>query len=516
MAHQRKILWAAFLWFIVCLATPAGAVTPYDDVMVQQAVENLKQENYDEAIALLNEAWQKGARTPEKAFLLAQAHRQLLEYPKARTYLEDALRLKPDFPAAQLLMADTLMALEKPKEALPILKELEAKGHEPAQVAFLMGLANMKEGKPKEALECFRKAEQDPRVAQEAKYQACLALVAQNQLREARKNLEETISINAESQTADFAKRYMVVIDNRLEELRPYHASVSFGFDYDSNVTLQAGGTGAPAQPTGQGDIVYTQAAMLDYTLFTGQPFTIMAQYGYYQNFHRRIPTYDMLSHTLNVVPAYNFTNARIYVPFSYNYVDVQSDKYYTGYLVTPALLYLFTENWGIEVAGRFNRKYYWWPIYYPQDNRDSKNFGGGVGLYYFFKKQKGFVVLRPSFEYDDTTGTNWNCATYRLLFSVLYPVTDKFKINAFIDMYLQPYDHTYFSGQTLDNIPGNPLLPQPKRYDKMFIGGLQLTYELYKGLEFNIHYFYSRDDSNILLYDYHRHIVGCQIGYRY
>jgi len=28
--------------------------------------------------------------------------------------------------------------------------------------------------------------------------------------------------------------------------------------------------------------------------------------------------------------------------------------------------------------------------------------------------------------------------------------------------------------------------------------------------------YYYARDDSNIPLYNYVRHLVGCQLGYRY
>jgi hypothetical protein len=39
---------------------------------MQEAVRNLEQENYDEALALLTQVWQKGTRTPEKAFLLGQ------------------------------------------------------------------------------------------------------------------------------------------------------------------------------------------------------------------------------------------------------------------------------------------------------------------------------------------------------------------------------------------------------------------------------------------------------------
>ena len=162
------------------------AVTPYDDVLVQQAAKNIQQENYDEALAQLTEAWQKGTHTPEKAFLFGQVYRLMLNYPKAKEYLEEALRLKPDFHPAQLMLADTFLAMDQPKEAGPLLQNLQASGFEPGQTAFLMGVAATKEGQYSEALDYFRKAEAEPKVAQEAKFQASLALAALNRVKEAK------------------------------------------------------------------------------------------------------------------------------------------------------------------------------------------------------------------------------------------------------------------------------------------------------------------------------------------
>jgi tetratricopeptide (TPR) repeat protein len=498
-----------------CLSRPGLAVTPYDDVMVQQAVQNIQQENYDEAIAQLTQAWEKGTHTPDKAFLLGQAYRLMLNYPKAKQYLEEALRLKPNFPQAQLMLADTLLALDRPKDALPILEKLENSGYEPGQTAFLLGMVQVKEGKYSEALDYFRKAQEDPKVAQEAAFQASLALAALNRLKEARATMEKVIKLNPETQTADFAQRYMGLLEKRLEEVRPFHIGVSTAFDFDSNVTLQPGSASAASQVSGGGDIVYTQTAVAEYNFLAEKPISVLTQYAYFQNFHPRITSYDMLSHYWAVIPTYNFKAGRFWLPLSFNYADVQSDKYYTGYLVNPTLLYMLNPSVGLEFGARFNRKYYWTPVFLQQDDRSAKNFGGSVGAYYFFKKQTGFLQLRLSYEHDNAGGSNWDTPTYRMLLGVLYPI-NKFKINAFLDMYLQPYEHQFYNGETVGNILGAPLVDQPYRYDKVLIFGLQVSYEIYKGLEFNVHYFVTRDDSNVSLYDYSRHIVGCQLGYRY
>ncbi len=505
---NKPNLMVAAVWLAVFLAgSPALGVSPYDDVLVQQAAKDLQQENYDEALAALTEAWQKGSHTPEKAFLLAQTYRQMLNYPKAKEYLEEALRLKPNLPQAQLMLADTLMALERPKEALPILQSLEASGFEPGQVAYLRGMAEAKEGNYRQALDYFRQAEGDPKVAQEAKFQASLALAAMNRLKEARKTMEEAISINTRSQTADFAQRYMGILEKRAEETKPFRATFTAGFDYDSNVTLQPGGAGAATQVSGQGDVVFTQTATLEYNFHAQGPVSLLTQYSYFQNFHPRIPTFDIMAHYLSAVPTYSYKAGRFWLPFTYNFVDVQSDKYYVGYLVNPNWLHLLSEKFGVEVGARFSRNYYWLPhLSIPQDDRSGKDLGGSLGAYYFFKNQTGFLQARISFDHDDTSGSNWVASNYRLLLGALYPITDKLKAAAFVDLDLQPYDNHFFNGTEFVK----------KRYDKILVTGLTFTYQLPKGFDFNVHYFFTRDNSNTSLYNYSRHIVGCQLGYRY
>jgi len=495
---------------------PSQAITPYDDVLVQQAVQNLKQENYDEALAQLTEAWQKGTHTPEKAFLLGQVCRLMLNYAKAKEWLQEALRVKPDFRPAQLMLADTLLALDRPKDAVPLLKSLEASGFEAGQTAFLQGVAATKERKYSEALDYFRKAQAEPKLAQEAKFQASLALAALNRFKEAKKAMEETIVLNPQTPTADFAKRYMGVISQRVEELRPFHITVSAAFDYDSNVTLAPGGGAAVTTVTGQASAVFSQTALMEYTFLPAGPFSVLTQYTYFQNFHPAVQGYDIMSHVIGLTPTYSFKRGRFWLPFSYTYMDLQSEKYFTGFLVTPTYLHLFTEHVGLELGGRYNRQYYWTPVYFNQDDRSGKAWGGSLGLYYFFKKQKGYLQARAGILRNNTTGNNWDSTSYNLLLSALWPITDKFKYNIFLDLTSQPFDNTFYNGATVGNVQGAPLIPQPKRYDQILMLGMAATYELVKGLEVNIHGYYIRDKSNIYLYNYHRYIAGGQVAYRY
>jgi tetratricopeptide (TPR) repeat protein len=506
-------------WVISLLALgsqPSLAITPYDDVLVQQAAKDIQQENYDEALVQLNEAWKKGTHTPEKAFLFGQVYRLMLNYAKAKEYLQEALRLKPDFRPAQLMLADTLLALNQPKEAKPILQNLLAAGYEPGQTAFLLGVAATKEGQYSEALDYFRKAETDPKVAQEAKFQASLALAALNRVKEAKKAMEESIALNPQSQTADFAKRYMGILSQRADEQRPFRITVSSGFDYDSNVTLSPGGGAEATTVSGKASAVFSQTALLEYTVLPAGPFSLLTQYSYYQNFHPAVTGYDQMTHFVGLTPTYAFKNGRFWLPLSYTFMDLQSDKYYTGYLVTPTYLHQINEKIGLEVGAKYNYQQFWTPLFLSQDNRSGNLWGGNVGMYYFFKKQTGFVQARLGYWNNNTQGSNWDSNSYNLLLSLLWPITDKLKYNMFLDLTHQPFSNTWYNGAVVGNVQGNPLVPQPKRRDQILMFGVQATYELFKGLEAGIHWYFIRDNSNIDLYNYSRHIAGGQLAYRY
>lgn len=506
MSSSKSWITAAVVLSIILASGPTLALNPQDDVLLKQAVGNLEQENYEEALEELTQTWQKGPQTPEKAFYLGLAYRRMLNYPKAREFLEQALKLKPKFPEAESLLADTLMALDKPELAIPYLKDLESIGYQPGPTALLLGTAAFKQKRNSEALDYFRKAQEDPAVAQEAKLQMSLVLAADNRLKEARKTLEEVMAVAPQTETGSFAQRYASLLDRRLKDIRPFRFFASVGFDYDSNVTLQPGDPTAAQQVSGRGDSVYNQTAAMEYSLFPGRPFNLTAGYAYFQNFHRRLTKFDLLSHTWGLVPSYQTENSKLWLPFNYAYSDVENDKYYTAFTVNPTYLYLLTPKVGLEVGTRLARRYYWFPLSIPQDDRSGRMLGGSMGLYYFLKNQEGYLQARASYEHDFTSGSNWSSNSYRLFLMALYPVTPKFKVSTFVDLILQPYNHYFYDGVTYG----------PKRHDKILIYGAQATYDIYKGLEFNVHYYYVRDDSNTAIYDYDRHIVGCQLGYRY
>ena len=503
------VIFLAVLWgWGLAAPLAALALPPATEAQVEQARQELGRENYEEALELLTRAWREGVRTPEAAFLLGRTYRSMLNYQDARWYLQEAVRLKPDYREAQLLLADTLVGLDQPAQAIPVLKELETAGYEPGHTAFILGLAYFKQKNHSQALLYFRKAQQDPNLAQEAKFQEAITLAAQNRLRAAKETMTEAIGLNPQSATAGFAQGYAAALDRRLKDYKRLRFSAFGGFDYDSNVSLQPGDAAGSVPVAGKNDVLWSLTGSLEYNIMRPGPFALWAYYGYYQNFHHKLTDYDLWSNTAGAVPSYTWTRSRLWMPFAFNYSVVGYKPYSTSYALSPTYLYLVTPKIGVEAGLRWSRRDYWYPIFIDQDNRSGNLFGSTLACYYFFKKQEGYLQARFTYERDFTEGSNWDSSSYRVGLALLYPVTPKLRVRATADLVLQPYDNFWFNG--------NPFAINPKRNDNIFIGGVEITHIIYKGLEINAHCYYIRDESNIALYDYDRVITGVQLGYRY
>jgi tetratricopeptide (TPR) repeat protein len=274
------LLFLVSAWSLACPSF-CRSETPSEDLFLQQAAQQLRQENYEEALELLKRSWQKGPHTAEKAFLLGRVNRRLLRYAEAQRFLEEALRLKPDYPEAQLLLADTLIALDKPAQAEPHLRAMQAVGYEPGRTAFLKGMAAYKQRKFSQAAEHFRQAQKDPELAQEAKFQESMALAALDRYREARRTMQEAIRLDPLSQTAALAQGYVQALGLRTPDARRFRFNAAAGFDWDSNVTLQPGDPAAAEVVSGQGDLVYTQLATLEYNFVPRGPWALWGFYSY-------------------------------------------------------------------------------------------------------------------------------------------------------------------------------------------------------------------------------------------
>lgn len=286
---------------------------------------------------------------------------------------------------------------------------------------------------------------------------------------------------------------------------------VSADFDYDFNATQQPNSRTAAVLVPRRGSAVYTQAAKVEYDFFPKDRFDMVARYNFFQNFHPRVSTVDTMMHTWVLSPSYSFGASRstkLWVDCGFNYTDVASDKYYTIFTVTPTLFHRISRSMGAAAEVRLERKYGWLPQLLPQFfDYTSHNVGTSLGYYYFLGDQGGYLQARFSYDHYAARGGNNDASSYRLLFSGEYPFTSQFKVLLYLDMGLWPYENRFQDGTAT---------VYPDRYDKILTFGAIAYYEFAKGWTASMHFYLTRQGSNIALYNYITQILGVQLAYHY
>jgi len=438
---------------------------------------------------------------------LEERIRQIKEEARQRQKKRRTEYLNTHVYPEMLRAVEMLIANNRHDQALPILKKLAEGGFQPAKTALYLGMVAAKQGRYAEALTYFQEAASDSQVAQEAKYQQSLVLAAQGKLRDSRTVLQEVIFLNPQSTLAGLSRGYVTTLDQRLREQQRLRLEIGTGFEYDSNVTLQPDASQSAQFISGKGDLLYFQRAQLEFSLFPAKPYDLLLQYSYYQNFHRRLSAYDLLTHTLGPNFTYTFPNSKLWVPFNFNYTDLQSDKYYTAFNLAPIYLHMVTPQVGLEAGFRFTRSYYWLPIYVQNFDRSGPQVGGSLGGYYFFPHRQGFLQARFGFNREISEGSDYVNSAFRFLMAASYNPIDRLKLGASMELGIQPYDNHWVNGTSLS---------YPKRLDKFLLSRMDVTLGIYQGLEFNTHYYFETYNSNIPLFSYNRHLVGSQLAYRY
>jgi hypothetical protein len=279
------------------------------------------------------------------------------------------------------------------------------------------------------------------------------------------------------------------------------------GWDYNSNPAQKPGGSDGALIP-GHGGAAYSQNAKAALRVNPQGPFDVQGMYEYYQIFNMVRPNslYDSLMHTFTVRPSYLFGSTQLSAPFIFNMTDVDASKYSNSYVLQPTVFHRFNQEWGLEVAMNLARLYVSAPVSIGEYNRSGRAIGFLAGLYYFFDANKGYIQARFGYDNFDAVGSNNDGSKILMMLNAFYQPHPRIKLNPFISLGIEPYNNSYTDGITT----------QGSRRDTILNIGAIGTVNIYKWIDFNVHYYFTKEWSNINLYVYDRHMVGGLLSFTY
>ena len=478
----------------------------YAESSFEKGLKEFKEENYEEALEHFKESKKVEPTSSSVAFFLGLTHKHLQNYKEAIPYLREAVTLTPKIIEALAELIDALYLTNSLEEAKKWIEVGEKDGVSPAKIQFLKGLILFKEGKNQEAIAAFEKAKElDKSFAQPAEFYIANAYVKEGKLKEARNRFRFALTIDPTTEMGIFSRDYEKFLTEKMERERPWRVSAGIAYKYDSNVVLRPT-TGPVAEMISNAkDNVLNGTFRFGYTapFSFRSPFTLSFQYSLYTDTYAQLTPYNFISQVISAIPGYNFGKFSLSFPLIYGYDWLDRKSYLDLKGLEPTLRFMIGENSIGEVNFGYYRKDYAKPPIDPVEDRDGDNFSGSFGLTYFLKGGEGLLSIKYSPSKEDTDGRNWSYHQHKLAMGFLYPLIWSFKLQLAGEASGTNYIHRH----TVFN---------KVRKDYIYSGSVGLIYNIVKNLDAIANYSFTRDISNIEIYDYKRHIFTAGLEFRY
>ncbi len=471
---------------------------------LEKGIGQYKHENYDEAAVTLKKAREEDPKSTLAAYYLGLTYKQVQDYKEAIPNLRDAVTNPPKIKGALIELIDCLYQLNQLDEAKLWIAEAEKEGIRPAQTAFMKGLVLAKTGDGDGAIKAFEEAMAlDKSMTQAADYQIGICCLKDKKYDRAKRAFEEVILIQPGSNMANYANEYMNAIEKQGEAKKPFRVSAGIAWQYDDNVVLLPSDSNLVTNISDKGDSREVTTATADYELRANEKMTLLAHYGLYWAKQNDLGFYDTVTNNFILQPTFYFKNSVLTIPSGYNHSLVNDKAYLSNPVTTPIYNVMVGSHNMAQAFLRYQYLDYLWAPIIPDENRDGSDFGGGVGWYYFYAKNKGFLNLRYGANRDWTEGANWNYIGNRATATLLVPVFDKLNWTVSGDMFLQGFTRS----NSVSHI---------YRKDQVYTLSTLLAYKFYKDSEIQAQYTFVKDDSNISVYGYDRNITSIGVELKF
>jgi tetratricopeptide (TPR) repeat protein len=462
---------------------------------------------YSEAINDLLKARQDDPKSSITAFYLGMAYKHLEDYETAEGHLRDAVTMTPKIKEALIELIDILVRLKKTDEANKWIAVAEKENFQPANTAFLKGLALTQEGKNSEAIESFEKAKSlDPKIAQASEIQIAFIRMRDSKLESAKESFQSAITADPQTDLAGFARQYLARVEEVIKTKKPVHFTLSLFGQYDDNMVLKPTDESLATAVTNEESFVANTAFKTTYSPTINGPWLFNAFYAISSSLHKNHgKTHDSLINTISMTPGYNFGRYALNLSATYSYAMVRNPSYkkYSGYLIAgPMMRLALNGSQLLEVFAGYADNNYFEPALINEENRDSSGLSA-YGSWVWLLKKNTFLNLRYQFFDQNSAGSNWDNFSNSLSANVVIPTIDGVKLQ--------------LNGEyTKKNFKNIHTVFDLKRADSIYNLSAGITWAFNKKASLIGQYTWINNGSNIAVYDYTRNLYTLGMEYRF
>lgn len=476
---------------------------------LQEGIRQYKEENFEEAIEILEQECGRHPDSSLTAFFLGMAYKQVMNYTKALENLQIAVGLTPRIKEALIELVDVAMILEDFEKAQKWLAVAESQGIAPGKTFFLKGELYARLNRCEEAAKVFEKAQAlDPSYRQAAELKIALCYIKTQEFKAAQERLKASILLNPQSDMAEFARHYQDMVQARIEQARPLQATISVYGQHNTNLLTTPKDTAYRSGEDPLDSNALVTSLRLYYAPNLEAPWLFSGQLAANSSLNdERSTSRDSLSTSISVVPGYNFGRYTINLAATYDYSWLRNPSYASyveSFSLGPLVRIPIGQRHMLEFFAGYALSDYLQPPTQPEEDRDAQALSAYISWIWMFADNSLFN-LRYEFIDEDTDGIWWVNTGHKLSGSVTIPLIDSVSLQVSGVAFIQDFKHNH---TLLNN--------QDQRRNETYTASAGIFWDINRKTRLVGQYTYNRAYSNIGYYDYDQELFMAGIEYRF
>jgi len=516
-----------FAWWIACgcLAVLLVAVTTAEgaeehreyDFDLAKGIYLYNQGRYGEAERHLKDAFNARPGDRTSGYYLGLTSLRLQRYRDAEARFREVLKREPDDARARFGLGMALYHQDRYRDASAELTIAERTIKDDPLLYYYAGLAAASQQSYEQASEKFLRAGKlDPELGNDARYQRGATLHSQRQYQQAAAEFRSAVE-GGQPAVAP-AERAPVGLGAQLPSKR-WSANYGLSLQYDSNVVLLPGGSALPNNISHKDDFVTAFNGYGEYRFLQTDNWTVGAGGGFFANVHARLSDFNVFDLAPTIYVQRRLGAAQLRLQYTLDYVTVGGDAYLLSNAIQPTLTIPESDRTYTQAFFRYQNKdfksfrddEFGAPV---NQTRDANNYMLGAMQYWKFPNDRGYVRGGYTFDTDRTPGgdgttrpgvptsADWQYTGHRLSTGVAYQPLAATTLQLAFDYYRQNYSNP------------NSFSPDGSvRKDNIYQLTGTAVREFRSWLWLAFQYSYTRDQSNVEVFDYSRHIISLTVG---
>ena len=505
------------MWFAAVHQADGAEQHREHDFDLAKGVYLYNQGRYGQAERHLKDALSAKPGDQTTSYYLGLTSLRLQRYPEAEERFRQVLKRHPGDARARVGLGMALYHEGRYREASTELTVAERTLKDDPLLYYYAGLAAAEQQSYEQASEKFLHAGKlDPELGNDARYQRGATLHSQRQYPQATAELRAAVEGGQPASAP--VERPSAIPDGQAPSKR-WSANYGLSLQYDSNVVLLPGGSALPNNISHKDDFVTALSVGGEYRFLQTDNWTIGAGAGLFGNVHARLSDFNVFDVAPNLYVERRLGSAQLRLQYTLDYVTVGGDPYLLSNAIQPTLTIPESDRTYTQAFFRYQNKdfksfrddQFGVPV---NQTRDANNYMLGAMQYWKVFDNRGYLRAGYTFDTDRTSGGDapvtpgiptsgdWQYTGHRLSTGAAYRPIAATTLQLAFDYYRQNYSNP------------NSFSPDlTVRKDNIYQLTGTVVRDLRSWLWLAFQYSYTRDQSNVDVFDYSRHIISLTVG---